>query len=297
MAAILYRLGQTAFRRRWYVVFIWVALLAGVGVAATRAPAAPPDSATIPGTESQAANDLLQSAFHTNPGGATAQVVFVAPHGQKVTAQHDQAVIDNVVAEAARSPQVASAVDPFTAHEVSRDGSTAIATITYKVPYTNLTSASVSTLKDAAQQGRDAGLTVEIGGNALTATASNKSVVVSVGIAFVVLLITFGALAAAGLPLLTAGTGVGLSISGIIALGSALGLSATTKALALMLGLAVGIDYALFIVSRYREQRASGQEPRDAAALAVGTAGSAVVFAGTTVIIALVSLTVVGVPV
>jgi len=133
VAAILYRLGQTAFRRRWYVVFIWVALLAGVGVAATRAPAAPPDSPAIPGTESQAANDLLQSAFHTNPGGATAQVIFVAPHGQKVTAQHDQTVIDNVVAEAARSPQVAGAVNPFTAHEVSRDGSAAIATITYKV--------------------------------------------------------------------------------------------------------------------------------------------------------------------
>jgi RND superfamily putative drug exporter len=292
----LYRLGQVAFRRRWYVVFIWVVLLVGVGVAATRAPTAPPDSSTIPGTESQAANDLLQKTFHTNPSGATAQIVFVAAKGHKVTAQHDQAVIDKVVAEGAASPQVASAVNPFASHEVSKDGSAAIATITYNVPYTSLTAATVNTLQKAAQQGRDAGLTVEIGGNALTTTPSEKNVIVSVGIAFVVLLITFGALAAAGLPLLTAGIGVGLSLSGIIALGSALGLSSTTRALALMLGLAVGIDYALFIVSRYREQRARGQVPREAAAFAVGTAGSAVVFAGTTVIIALVSLTVVGVP-
>ncbi len=110
------------------------------------------------------------------------------------------------------------------------------------------------------------------------------------------LLLTFGSLAAAGLPLLTAGVSVGLGLSGIIALGKTLGLSSTTQSLALMLGLAVSIDYALFIVSRYREERARGQAPQEAAAFAAGTAGSAVVFAGTTVIIALAGLSVVGIP-
>ncbi|MEV7892414.1 MMPL family transporter, partial [Streptomyces sp. NPDC088357] len=104
------------------------------------------------------------------------------------------------------------------------------------------------------------------------------------------------ALAAAGLPLLTAIIGVGVSMAAIMALGSVFGLSMTTGTLATMLGLAVGIDYALFVVSRYREERANGHDPREATGLAVGTAGSAVVFAGLTVVIALAGLTVIGVP-
>nr|WP_284466866.1 MMPL family transporter [Actinomadura madurae] len=112
----------------------------------------------------------------------------------------------------------------------------------------------------------------------------------------VVLLVTFGSLAAAGLPLLTALIGIGVSLAGILALAHALDLSATTSILAMMLGLAVGIDYALFVVSRYREERARGRAPREAVGLAVGTAGSAVVFAGLTVVIALAGLSVVGIP-
>ncbi|MDX3465957.1 MMPL family transporter, partial [Streptomyces scabiei] len=114
--------------------------------------------------------------------------------------------------------------------------------------------------------------------------------------AAVVLLVTFGSLAAAGLPLLTALVGVGLSMATIMVLSEALGLSTTTGTLAMMLGLAVGIDYALFVVSRYREERAGGRTPQEATALATGTAGSAVVFAGLTVVIALAGLTVVGIP-
>ena len=110
------------------------------------------------------------------------------------------------------------------------------------------------------------------------------------------LLITFGSLVAAGLPLLTALIGVGVSMATILTLASALGLSATTGTLAMMLGLAVGIDYALFVVSRYREERAKGRTPEEATGLAAGTAGSAVVFAGLTVVIALAGLSVVGIP-
>jgi putative drug exporter of the RND superfamily len=105
MAALLYRLGRLAFRRRLVVALLWVAVLAGAGVAATRAPAAPPDNSSVPGTESQQANDLLQQSFPArNPNGAIAQIVFVAPHGQKLTSARDQAVIGQVVDEAAATP-------------------------------------------------------------------------------------------------------------------------------------------------------------------------------------------------
>ena len=296
MAAFLYRVGRFAFRHRWYVALVWVAVLGGVVVAATHAPAAPPDSSSIPGAEFQKANDLIQRTFHANPNGATAQIVFVASQGQKVTAARYESVIGKVAAQAARSPQVTSYDTPPQTHEVSRDGSTAIANINYNVVSDSLTTATKNTLQNAVRHGRDAGLTVEVGGDALSPQASDAALLISLAVDAIVLLITFGALAAAGLPLLTAAVGVGLSLSGIIVLGKALGLSSTTQSLALMLGLAVGIDYALFIVSRYREERVKGRQPQEAAAFAAGTAGSAVVFAGLTVIIALAGLSVIGIP-
>jgi RND superfamily putative drug exporter len=154
----------------------------------------------------------------------------------------------------------------------------------------SLSTATTRALHDAARQGRAAGLTVEIGPDALQTPVSDTAVIYSLAVAAAVLSTTFGALAAGGLPLLIAFMGLGLSLAGIIALGKTLGPSSTTQSLALMLGLAVGIDYALFIVSRYREERTRSQAPPEAAAFAVGTAGSAVVFSGLTVIIALVSL-------
>jgi putative drug exporter of the RND superfamily len=296
VAAFLYRVGRFAFRHRWYVALAWVAVLGGVVAVATRAPASPPDNSSIPGAEFQNANDLLGRSFHANPNGGTAQIVFVAPHGQKITTARYKPVISEVVAGAARSPQVAASASPFQDGQVSRGGSTAIATIDYTVVSDSLTNATKNALQNAAQQGRHAGLTVEIGGDALSPQASDAALLVSLAVDAIVLLITFGALAAAGLPLLTAAVGVGLSLSGIIALGKALGLSSTTQSLALMLGVAVGIDYALFIVSRYREERVKGREPQEAAGVAAGTAGSAVVFAGLTVIIALAGLSVIGIP-
>jgi len=272
VAALLYRIGRFAFRRRWYVALLWVAVLAGAVAVAGRAPAAPADSTTIPGTEFQHANDLLQRSFHANPNGATAQIVFVAPPGQKVTAARYEPVISKAVAEAARSPQVARAVTPAQDGEVSRDSSTAIAEISYTVVSDKLTTATKNVLQDAARQGRDAGLTVEIGGDALNAAASDTGVIYGLAIAAIVLLVTFGSLAAAGLPLLTAGISVGLGLSGIIALASTLGLSGTTQSLALMLGLAVSIDYALFMcpatarnaagAGRRRRRRRSPWAPR-----------------------------------
>jgi RND superfamily putative drug exporter len=202
------------------------------------------------------------------------------------------------VADLADGSQVASAVDPFRARAVSQDGTTAYATVTYKATAADLSDASRTHLEDTLRQAQKSGLTVEAGGTAVADQGGpgGAAEIIGVALAAVVLLVTFGSLAAAGLPLLTALVGVGLSIATIMVLSEALGLSTTTGTLAMMLGLAVGIDYALFVVSRYREERAGGRTPEEATALATGTAGSAVVFAGLTVVIALAGLTVVGIP-
>ncbi|MEV6502549.1 MMPL family transporter [Streptomyces prunicolor] len=299
MATVLYRLGRLAFRRRWYVTVLWVVILAALGFASSKAADAPATTFSTPGVESQRAFDLIQQRF---PGaqadGAVARVVFVAPDGRKITAGKDRAAVVRLVDEVSGGPQVASAVNPFQAGAVSKDATTAYSTITYTVQANDLTDAAKNNLRSAAQQARASGLTVEIGGTALAAepAAGGVGEVLGVAIAAVVLLITFGSLAAAGLPLLTALLGVAISMTAITTLASTLGLSDTTGTLATMLGLACGIDYAVFVVFRYREERANGHTTEEAAGLAVGTAGSAVVFAGLTVVIALAGLSVVGIP-
>ncbi|HEY1177716.1 MAG TPA: MMPL family transporter, partial [Phytomonospora sp.] len=299
MATFLYRLGRLAFRRRWYVALVWAAVLAAVGLGALKAPGAADEGFSMPGIESQKAFDLMEERF---PGAtadsATARVVFVAPDGEKVTAADNKKAVEEAVAELGDGSQVASVVDPFRAKAVSGDGTTAYATVTYKVASNDLTDAGRSHLERALDDARDSGLTVEAGGSAMDdgGGAGGAAEVIGMAIAAVVLLVTFGSLAAAGLPLLTAVVGVGVSMATILVLSEALGLSTTTGTLAMMLGLAVGIDYALFVVSRYREERAKGRTPQEAAGLAAGTAGSAVVFAGLTVVIALAGLSVVGIP-
>ncbi|MFJ8105978.1 MMPL family transporter [Streptomyces sp. NPDC096132] len=299
MATFLYRLGRLAFRRRGGVALMWLAVLAAVGLGALRAPGASDEEFSMPGIESQKAYDLMQERF---PGaaadGATARIVFVAPDGQKVTATAHKKAIEEAVDALGDGSQVAGVADPFTAKAVSEDGSTAYATVTYKVKSSEVTDASRTALEKAADQAREAGLTVEAGGSAMDSGGGPGGVaeIIGISVAALVLLVTFGSLAAAGLPLLTAILGVGVSMFTIAVLADTLGLSTSTGTLAMMLGLAVGIDYALFVVSRYREERAKGHAPEEAAGLAVGTAGSAVVFAGLTVVIALAGLTVVGIP-
>ncbi|MFF4967523.1 MMPL family transporter [Streptomyces sp. NPDC001037] len=298
MATFLYKLGRLAFRRRHFVALVWVALLTLAGVGAASAPPAGSTSFSIPGTEAQKAFDLLEQRY---PGmsadGATARVVFKAPDGEKMTDKANKAAVNQAVKELSSGSEVASVADPYAGHAVSKDGTIAYASVKYKVSGMELEDSAKDALKDAAQNARETGLTVEIGGDALTATPeTGSSEVIGIAIAAVVLVITFGSLLAAGFPLLTAIIGVGIGVSTIGALASALDLGSTTSILASMIGLAVGIDYALFIVSRYRAELTEGREREDAAGRAVGTAGSAVVFAGLTVVIALVGLSVVNIP-
>ncbi|MEU4891073.1 MMPL family transporter [Streptomyces sp. NPDC044780] len=299
MATFLYKLGRFAFRRRGLVALIWVALLTVVGVGAATASAPPNDSFSIPGTEAQKAFDLLEQRFPGgNADGATARVVFRAPSGEKMTDPDNKAVVTKTVADLeASSPQVASVANPYQTGAVSKDGSTAYILTTYKVNALELKDPAKDGLEEAGKKAQESGLSVQIGGDALQEMPETGATeVIGIAISAVVLAITFGSLVAAGLPLLTALIGVGIGISAITALATTLGLSSTTSTLAMMIGLAVGIDYALFIVSRYRAELTEGRDGEEAAGRAVGTAGSAVVFAGLTVVIALVGLAVVNIP-
>ncbi|MFI8291817.1 MMPL family transporter [Streptomyces sp. NPDC085614] len=299
MATFLYKLGRSAYRRRRLVALLWVALLALAGAGAASAPAATSSSFSIPGTEAQKAFDLLEQRFPGgNADGATARVVFKAPEGQKMTDPANKAKVQDVVGELkSGSDQVASVTDPYTAQAVSKDGSTAYVSVSYKLSGMELSDETREALQKTGHDAQGQGLTVEIGGDALqTMPETGAGEIVGVVIAGIVLVITFGSLVAAGLPLLTAIIGVGIGVSSITALANVLDLGSTTSTLAMMIGLAVGIDYALFIVSRYRAELADGREREDAAGRAVGTAGSAVVFAGLTVVIALVGLAVVNIP-
>ncbi|MFD8396491.1 MMPL family transporter [Streptomyces sp. NPDC059680] len=299
MATFLSSVGRFAFRRRGLVTLLWLAALIGIGVAASSAPTPPADTFSMPGTESQKAFDLLKEKFPAaNADGATARVVLRAPQGHKLADPEEKAKVEDLVARLGKAPEVVAVSDPFKANAVSKDGTTGYAIATYKVAATKLDDKAHNALTEALDQSRKSGLTVEAGGDAVKLEASSGGGAEGIGILIsaLVLILTFGSMIAAGMPLVTALIGVAIGTSAITALGSTLGLSSTTTTLAMMLGLAVGIDYALFVISRYRAELSEGRERQDAAARAVGTAGTAVVFAGLTVIIALAGLAVVDVP-
>ncbi|MFJ9340128.1 MMPL family transporter [Streptomyces sp. NPDC101733] len=301
MATFLYRLGRGAFRRRGLVALLWVALLFAAGFGAATASAPTSGSFSIPGTEAQKAFDLLDQKF---PGmsadGATARIVVKAPANAKVTDPAAKTEVEKLISDLKAGPgadQIASLDDPYQTKAVSQDGSTTYISVKYKVSGMELKDDAREALKDSGHAAQAAGLQVEIGGDALMSVPeTGPGEIVGIAIAAVVLVITFGSLIAAGLPLLTALIGVGIGVSSITALANVLDLGSTTSTLAMMIGLAVGIDYALFIVSRYRAELADGHKREEAAGRAAGTAGSAVVFAGLTVVIALVGLAVVNIP-
>ncbi|MFB7234943.1 MMPL family transporter [Streptomyces sp. NPDC056269] len=299
MATLLYRLGRASFRHRKLVIALWLAVLAAViaamslfgGVGKLN------DDFSIPGSESQQALDTMGREF---PGtaGTSAQLVFTAPAGQKVTDPRYAAAIDQTLASAAKAPQVVKVTAPAKTGTVSADRQVAVAQVSYSVVKDDLNSTSLDQLDATAAPARAAGLDVDLGGAALGGGGAQPGAqdLIGVGVAVIVLALTFGSLLAAGMPLLTALVGVVAGVAGVLSLTGVAAISSTALTLALMIGLAVGIDYALFILTRHRSQLAQGDEPEHAAGLATGTAGGAVVFAGLTVIIAMAGLSVVGIP-
>ncbi|GAB7110909.1 MMPL family transporter [Streptomyces phaeofaciens JCM 4814] len=276
---------------------LWIAVLAAVGIGAISSTGSTSDSFALPGTQSQKAIDLLGEEFpQASAGGASARVVFEASEGQKLTSTANKAAVESLVAKLEQSPQVSSVSDPFTSGQVSKSGTIGFAGVTYTVPEAEVGDAAHDVQTTVVEEGEKAGLTVSMGGDAVADEAASKAAeLIGLGVAAVVLLITFGSMIAAGLPLLTAVLGVGAAILSITLATQFFDIASQASTLALMLGLAVAIDYALFIVSRYRNEIRDGHDPEEACGRALGTAGSAVVFAGLTVIIALAGLSVIGI--
>ena len=219
MAWHLFRLGRWSFRHRRLVATAWVGLLVAMAVGAVTLSGTTSDTFELKGVESTKAFALIKERSpQATTDGATAQVVFRAPAGETLSsAANKKAVADAL--STATTRDVATVVSPFDAGAVSKDGTVGYATITYSKPAVDLTAADTGALEDAKAQAGDTGLVVAVGGDALSETAAAPTAeLIGVAVAFIVLLITFGSLVAAGMPLLTAILGVGIGLTGITTL-------------------------------------------------------------------------------
>ncbi len=296
MSKILYRLGHLSVRHRRWVLAFWLTTMIGVGALAGTVGGTTSDEFSIPGTESQKAMDLLAERF-PEASGSSARIVFASTGDTPLTDPALQADVQATLAELAEAPEVVAVSDPFTTGTVSLQGLIAFAEVDYATQATEVSEEAAHALGEIAAANTSPALQVEIGGEVgPQEELGHTSEMVGLAVAVIVLLISFGSLVAMGLPLVTALIGVGIGISGITVVAGFTDLSATAPILATMIGLAVGIDYALFIVTRHRQDLAEGLEVEEAAARANATAGGAVVFAGITVVIALAGLSVVGIP-
>ena len=297
MASFLYRIGNFAARRHWIVIAIWAILLVGISSLGGVLGSHTVSSFTIPGTQSQVALDMLEERFPAASGVAV-KVIYIAPDKAEITTFQSQ--VEGSLTSLSAIPGVISVGSPFTAEnsgQIAADGSMAYAAVQLSDSATDIPVSVYDAIMTAGSQAGVGGITLAYTGIPDAVTAENYSTELVGGlISLIVLLITFGSLLAAGMPLITAAIGVGISGAFITVMSSFVTLSSTTSALGSMIGLAVGIDYALFIISRHRSNLATGMDPKQSVAVSTATAGSAVLFAGLTVIIALMGLFVVGIP-
>jgi RND superfamily putative drug exporter len=285
------------------MLVIWIAVLAVAGASAALFYSGTNDVFTMPGTESGRALEQLSRTF-PQVSGSSAQLIVVAPDGAKVTDADVKAPIEAAVTSAAAVPGVVAATDPFggmVSGAVSDDGTAALVTVQLATGATDTPASTKQALVDVETTLKGAlpqGATAALGGDLYNIEVPGMGVTEGLGlvIAVVVLLVTFGSFVAAGLPLLQAILGVGISTALIYAATAVVSVNSTTPMLAIMLGLAVGLDYTLFVVNRHRAQLATGMDAEESAARALATAGSAVVFAGLTVMIALAGLFVANIP-
>ena len=291
--------ARWCFVRRVWVLAGWLVLLVVLGMAGRAAGSAYSNSLTLPGTGLTSALDLLERAF---PGHAGDQdsVVWRVSSGS-VNAPAVRARITAMLGQVAAVPSVASVVSPYSAQgaaQVSRDGTIAYATVVFDAQAASLPVADVNRVIHLAEAARAPGVQVELGGQAVE-TALRPSIgisaVVGVVAAAVVLFIAFGSLLAMLLPLAVA---VGALVSGLMTVGllsNAVSIPSIGPTVATLIGLGVGIDYALFVVTRHRNGIKAGMSPHDAAVRALNTSGRAVLFAGTTVCIAVLGMLVLNV--
>ena len=300
MTGPLYALGRLAVRHRIVVVLAWLAVLVVLVALAGRTGQETSDNLVLPGTDSQRATDVLTKRF-SNQANGTNPIALQVPAGQKLTGSTYKGAIDDVVTAYGKDPAVLKVVSPFAsgAGHLAKDGSIGAITLTLKDSAGDLTVDEAHAIIDVANPAKAAGVKVAAGGylgKKVSKPSTHLSEVVGLLTAMVILLLTFGTVVAMGLPIITAIFGLACGMSVIALLGQVVDVPTTAPALATMIGLGVGIDYGLFVVTRHRDQLRGGMEVRESIARATATSGGAVVFAGSTVIIALLSLALAGIP-
>jgi RND superfamily putative drug exporter len=289
MSTLLYRIGRNAARHPWRVIAGWVVVLGAVTALASSFGGVLTDNYTIPGTSTQRANDLLRDRFPAM-SGTNARVVVHAPQGSV-----DQRALADASRRLSRVPHVSGVSQP----ELSEDGRTSMITVQYDAPITEVIGGdSLEDLKEAAQPLNAAGMQVEFGGELPESMPEpgGRAEIIGIIAAVIVLFFAFGSLLAAGLPLAVALMGLGTGVGGITLLASVTDVSPVTPTLATMVGLGVGVDYALFVVTRHRDGLSAGLPVEEAAARANASAGHAVVLAGGTVLLAITGLQFAGIP-
>ena len=292
-------IARWCYRHRFVVIAAWVVVLFGLGALSQAVKSDYNNSFSLPGTGSTAAQQLLARAVPAQAGDSDT-IVWQVGHGTV----RDPAVAARMTAmlrQVATMPEVTAVVGPYGprgAAQVSRDGRTAYATVDFARQANALAKADVTRVIDAAKAVRAPGLDVQLGGQAIETTEQaplSTSSTVGVLAAAVVLFIAFGSLLAMLLPLVTAIAGVGGGLMAITPLTHAMNVVDFAPILGALIGLGVGIDYALFIVTRHRRGLQAGLTPEEAAVKAIDTSGRAVLFAGSTVCIALLGILVLGV--
>jgi RND superfamily putative drug exporter len=297
VSAALERLGRLCVRRKWPVLGACLLVIVGLGLFANAVGTRTTDDFSLPGTGSQRAQDVLTEHFPALTQ-LSSPVVFASRSG-RIDAGANRRAVEEAVAALKRAGGVASVSDPFSATTVSRDGRIAYTTLTFSTAPQDLTHAMADDVVAATDPAR-ATVEVAVGGvvgQQAAAAVGDSSEAIGLFVALVVLLFTFGTLIAAGLPILTALLGLGAGLSLVTLFGHVMTVPTVGPTLGTMIGLGVGIDYALFLVTRHRQHLAEGMSIAESIPRTVATSGNAVVFAGGTVIIALCSLGLAGIPI
>ncbi|MFJ9858500.1 MMPL family transporter [Streptomyces albogriseolus] len=287
-------LARWCVQRRLVTVLLWLLALAGIAAGAFAAGSAYSNDYNVPGTESGRATELLKEGF-PSLGGDSDSVVWHTSSGTVRDSAVEQ-TMTHTLDRLEELPGVASVSGPYDeggAGRVSADGRTAYATVTFEHSGTDITSGEAEAVVKTAKAAETDGLDVELGGSAVELSepsGGHTAEIVGVAVAAVVLFLAFGSLAASLLPIATALVSVGTAYAGIVLLGHVMTVADFAPMLGLLIGLGVGIDYALFIVTRHRRGLKRGLSVTEAATNAVATTGRAVVFAGATVCIALLGM-------
>ena len=302
MASVLYRLGRWLTAHRLTVLVAWVIIAIGLVALVGTFGAKTSNNLTLPGTDSQAATDILADQFPPQQNGAN-PIVFRAPSG-KLSDTKYKGAINTAATALAKTPHVANAPSPFSqkgASQLSKDGKIAFIPVLLDIGSADLTEGESREILDIGSRPlRQAGIAdIAVGGSmgsALSKPRTESSELVGIVLAMIILSLAFGTIVAMGMPIVTAVAGLLVGLMGIGLLGHLVGVPDIAPTLATMIGLGVGIDYSLFLVNRHRRQMAEGVEVNESIALTLATSGSAIVFAGGTVVIALLALAVAGIP-